>query len=71
MLCFVSVHLFLFFALFVNVQMSPFKSSTVKRGSSKGKELVTNVDDPLPRSKRTRYSTEVYDPELFKSYATF
>ena len=51
--------------------MSPFKSSAVKGGSSKGKELVIDVNDPSPRSKRTRFSTEMYDPELFRSYTTF
>ena len=66
-----SVHLFLFFILCVNVQMSPFKSSAVKGGSSKGKEHVIDVDDPSPRSKKTRFSTEVYDPKLFISYAAF
>ena len=68
---FVFVHLYLFFVLYVNVQMSPFKSSAVKGGNSKGKELVIDVDDPSPRSKRTRFSTEVYDLELFRSYVTF
>ena len=71
MFCFVSVHLFLFFVLCVNVQMYPFKSSAMKGGNSKGKEHVIDVDDPSPRSKRTRFSTEVYDPKLFKSYAAF
>ena len=71
MFCFVSVHLFLFFVLCVNVQMSPFKSSAVKGGSSKGKEHVIDVDDPSPRSKRTRFSTKVYDPDLVRSYAAF
>ena len=71
MFCFVSVHLYLFFVLGVNVQMSPFKSSVVKGGNSKGKESVIDVDDPSPRSKRTRFSTKVYDPKLFGSYAAF
>ena len=66
-----SVHLFLVFVLCANVQMSPFKSSTMKGGSSKGKESVIDVDDPSSRSKRTRFSTEVYDLELFRSYAAF
>ena len=43
----------------------------MKKGSNKGKELVIDVDDPSPRSKRTRFSTRVYDPDLFRSYATF
>ena len=51
--------------------MSPFKSSDMKKGNNKGKELVIDVDDPSPRSKRTRFSTRVYDPDLFRSYATF
>ena len=51
--------------------MSPFKSSVVKGGSSKGKESVIDVDDPSLRSKRTRFSIEVYDPDLFRSYAAF
>ena len=58
------VHLFLVFVLCANVQMSPFKSSTMKGGSNKGKEPVIDVDDPSQRSKRTRFSTEVYDPKL-------
>ena len=66
-----SVHLFLFFILCVNVQMSPFKSSAVKGDSSKGKEPVIDVDDPSPRLKRTRFSMGVYDLDLFKSYAAF
>ena len=71
MFCFVPMHLFLFFFLCVNVQMSPFKSLAVKGGSSKGKESVIDVDNPLPRSKRTHFSTGVYDLDLFKSYAAF
>ena len=71
MFCFVFVHLYLFFVLGVNVQMSPFKSSVVKGGNSKGKESVIDVDDPSPRSKRTRFSTRVYDPNLVRSYAAF
>ena len=59
MFCFVSVHLFLVFILCVNVQMSLFKSSAMKGGSSKGKEPVIDVDDPTPRSKMTRFSTKV------------
>ena len=65
------MHLYLFFVLCVNVQMSPFKSSAVKGGNSKGKEHVIDVDDPSPRSKRTCFSTEMYDPELFRFYTTF
>ena len=51
--------------------MSPFKSSIVKGGNSKGKEPVIDVDDSSPRSKMTHFSTRVYDPNLFKSYAAF
>ena len=66
------MHLYLFFVLYVNVQMSSFKSSAMKGGSSsKGKEPVIDVDDPLPRSKRTRFSTGVYEPDKFRSYAAF
>ena len=53
------------------MQMSPFKSSAVKGGSSKGKEPVMDVDDPSSRSKMIRFSTGVYDPDLFRSYAVF
>ena len=53
------------------MQMSPFKSSAVKGGNNKGKEPIIDVDEPSPRSKRTRFSTEVYDPDLFRSYAAF
>ena len=51
--------------------MSPFKISAVKGGSNKGKEPVIDVDDLSPRSKRTRFSTGVYDLDLFRSYAAF
>ena len=51
--------------------MSPFKKSAVKGGSSKGKELVIDVDNLSPRSKRTRSLTGVYDPNRFRSYAAF
>ena len=51
--------------------MSPFKSSAVKGGSSKGKEPIIDVDEPSPRSKRTHFSTKVYDPDMFRSYAAF
>ena len=53
------------------MQTSPFKSSTVKRCSSKGKEPIIDVNEPSPRSKRTWFSTEVYDPNLFRSYGAF
>ena len=51
--------------------MSPFKGLAMKGGSSKGKEPVIDVGDLSPRSKMTRFLTEVYDPKLFRSYATF
>ena len=51
--------------------MSPFKSSTVKGGSSKGKETIIDVNEPSPRSKWTRFSLEVHNPNLFRSYAAF
>ena len=51
--------------------MSPFKTSAVKGGSSKGKGPVIDVDNLSPRPKRTRSSIGVFDPDKFKSYATF
>ncbi|KAL0007598.1 hypothetical protein SO802_009100 [Lithocarpus litseifolius] len=51
--------------------MFPFKRATVKGGISKGKESVIDVDDLSPRSKRTRSSSGVYDPNKFKSYVAF
>ena len=51
--------------------MSPFKKSTVKGGSSKGKEPAIDVDDLSPKSKRPRAPTGVYDPNKFRSYAAF
>ena len=51
--------------------MSPFKKVAVKGSNSKGKELVIDVDDFSPRSKRTRSPLGVYDPNKFRSYATF
>ena len=51
--------------------MSPFKSSTVKGGSSKGKEPIIDVDEPSPKAKRTHFSIEAYDPNMFRSYAAF
>ena len=51
--------------------MSPFKSSAMKGGCNKGKEPVIDVDEPSSKSKRTRFSTRVYNPDLFRSYATF
>ena len=51
--------------------MSPFKSLAVKGGCNKGKEQVIDVDEPSPKLKRTRFSIGVFDPNLFRSYATF
>ena len=51
--------------------MSPFKRAAMIGGSNKGKELVINVDDLSPRSKRTRSPSGVYDPNKFRSYAVF
>ena len=51
--------------------MSPFKRAAMKGGCNKGKELVINVDDLSPRSKRTRSPSGVYDPNKFRSYAVF
>ena len=65
------VHLFPFSAFFIHVQMSPFKMSAVKGGNSKGKEPVIDVDNLSPRSKRTQSSTRVYEPDKFRSYASF
>ena len=43
----------------------------MKGGNSRGKEPVIDVDDPSPRSKRTRFPTGVYDTNKFRSYAAF
>ena len=51
--------------------MSPFKTLAMKGGNNKGKEPVIDVDNLSPRPKRARSPTRVYDPEKFKSYATF
>ena len=51
--------------------MSPFKRATVKGGNNKGKEHVIDVNDLSPRLKRNRPSSSVYDPNKFKTYATF
>ena len=53
------------------MERSPFKRVVVKGGSSKGKELVIDVDDLSPRSKRTRSPSGVCDPNKFRSYAAF
>lgn len=51
--------------------MSLFKRSTVKGGSSKGKEPMIDIDDLSPRPKRTRSLTGVFDPNKFRFYAAF
>ena len=43
----------------------------MKEGCSKGKEPVIDVDNLSPRSKRTQLPSGVYDPNKFRSYATF
>ena len=51
--------------------MSLFKKAAVKGGSSIGKELVIDVDDYSPQTKRTRSSSGMFDPNKFRSYAAF
>ena len=51
--------------------MSPFKKAAVKGGSSKEKEPVINVGDYSPQTKGTRSSSRVFNPNKFRSYATF
>ena len=51
--------------------MFPFKRAAVKGGNSKGKECVIDVDDLSPRLNRNRSSSDVYDPNKFKTYAAF
>ena len=41
----------------------------MKGSSSKGKELVIDVDSLTPKSKKTRSSIGFYDFDKFKSYA--
>ena len=43
----------------------------MKGGNSKGKECVIDVDDLSPRLNRNRSSSDVYDPNKFKTYAAF
>ena len=43
----------------------------MKGGSSKGKELVIDVDNLSPRLKKTRSQTGAFDPDKFRSYAIF
>ena len=51
--------------------MSQFKKAAVKGDGSKGKEPVIEVDDFSPKTKRTRSPSGVFDPNKFRSYATF
>ena len=51
--------------------MSPFKRAAVKGGSSKGKEPIIDVDNLSPRTKRTRSSSRLFDPNKFRSYVAF
>ena len=53
------------------MKISPFKRVAVKGGSSKGKEPVIDVDDLSPRTKRIRSPSRVFDPNKFRSFATF
>ena len=46
--------------------MSPFKKSVVKGSSSKGKELVIDLDSFSPKLKKTHASTGFYDANKFK-----
>ena len=43
----------------------------MKGGSNKGKEPMIDVDNLSPRPKRTQSLTGVFDPDKFRSYATF
>ena len=51
--------------------MSPFKKATVKGKNSKGEELVIDVNDFSPKTKRTRSPSGVFDPNKFRSYVAF
>ena len=62
----VSLLCFLFLCADVSIQ-----TSAMKGGNSRGKEPMIDVDDPSPRSKRTRFPTGVYDTNKFRSYAAF
>ena len=53
-----------------NLILSPFKKSAVKGDSSKGKELVIDLDRFTPKSKKTRSLIGFYDANKFRSYAT-
>ena len=51
--------------------MFPFKKAAMKGSGSKGKEPVIEVDDFLPKTKRTHSSSGVFNPNKFRSYAAF
>ena len=50
--------------------MSPFKKSTMKGGSSEGREPMIDLDSFSPKLKKTQASTGFYDANKFRSYAT-
>ena len=49
--------------------MSPFKRSAVKGSSSKGKELVIDLESFTPTAKKSQSSIGFYDVSKFRSYA--
>ena len=49
--------------------MSPFKRSAVKGSSSKGKELVIDLESYTPIAKKSQSSIGFYDVSKFRSYA--
>ena len=51
--------------------MSPFKKSTVKGSSSKGKEPVIDLSSFSPKSKKTQSSTGVFDDTWLRSYTAY
>ena len=53
----------------IQIDMSPFKKSAIKGGSSKGKEPVIDLENFNPKSKKYRSSTGFYDASKFRSYA--
>ena len=56
-------------SLQIQIDMSLFKRSTVKGGCIKGKELVIDLDNFTPKSKRSRLSKGFYDVSKFRSYS--
>ena len=50
--------------------MSLSKRSALKGSSSKGKELVIDLESYIPTAKKSRSSIGFYDVSKFKSYAT-